>query len=245
MRVYQESDEIIRAWQWGDPAMRNLTDIVIRIAGRGPGKVMDVGCGSGRVAIALARSGFDVTGIDSEKKVIDIAGRIARDTGVRVDFRVMDLELTTGDLASGTYDLAVCCEVLEHVREPAHVVEHIKGLLKRGGRLILTVPKDPRQYTFLDDLGGHLRRFRREEVERLLGAFLVADYFTVGWPCMRSLVWIYTRIRKSGDHKQSDIWSGSSLKRLLINFVYALSKFDNLFNRLDLGTNMVYVAVKK
>lgn len=225
--------------------MRNLTDLILRTAGRGPGKVVDVGCGSGRVAIGLARSGFDVMGIDSERKVIGMAGRIADEIGVTVDFRVVDFEASTVGLAGGTYDLAVCSEVLEHVREPAAVVGHIHALLKVGGKLILTVPRDPRMYTFLDELGGHLRRFTREEAERLLRGFRVVDYFTVGWPCMRSLVWIYTRLRRKRRHDQGGIWSGSILNRMLINVVYLLAKFDNLFNRLDMGTNMVFVAEKK
>ena len=225
--------------------MRNLTGILLRIAGRGPGKAVDVGCGSGRVAISLARAGFDVTGVDSEKKVIDMARRIAAEMGARADFRVADFEGPAVGLAPGSYDLAVCCEVLEHVREPARVVGHIHGLLKSGGRLILTVPKDPRQYTFLDEIGGHLRRFTREEAEALLDGFRVRDYFTVGWPCVRSLVWLYTRLRRRRDHRQGEIWAGSTLSRLLTNSVDCLAKFDNIFNRLGLGTNMVFVAEKK
>lgn len=225
--------------------MRNLTGILLRIAGRGTGlRAVDVGCGSGRVAISLARAGFDVTGVDNEKKVIDMARRIAAEMGARADFRVVDFESPAVVLAPGSYDLAVCCEVLEHVREPARVVGHIHGLLKSGGRLILTVPKDPRQYTFLDEIGGHLRRFTREEAEALLDGFRVRDYFTVGWPCVRSLVWLYTRMRRRRDHRPSEMWAGSTLSRLLTGLVYRMARFDNFFNRLDLGTNMVFVAVK-
>ena len=225
--------------------MRNLTDLVLREAGEGPGKALDAGCGSGRVSVALARAGFDVTGVDSEERVIEMAGRIAAEADLRIDFRILDLESSTGELDEGAYDLAVCSEVLEHVRSPRAVVERIRRLLKPGGRLILTVPRDPRQYTFLDELGGHLRRFTRGEIEELLGSFRVLAYFTVGWPCMRSVVWLYTRLKKKGEHRQAEIWSGSAPSRLLINGVYCLAKFDNLFNRLGLGTNMVFTAVKR
>ena len=113
MKIYRESEEIIRRWQWGDPAMRNLTDLILRIGGEGPGKAVDVGCGSGRVATGLARSGFDVTGVDSEEKVVELARRIAAEMGVRVDYRLVDFEGSTGDLEPASYDLAVCCEVLD------------------------------------------------------------------------------------------------------------------------------------
>lgn len=245
MRIYQENEDLIEKWQWGDPAMRNLTDRILRLAGEGPGRALDVGCGSGRVSAALSRAGFDVTGVDSEEKVVKLARKISAEAGIRIDFRVLDFTASDAGLPPGFFDLAVCSEVLEHVPDPVAIVERIHRLLKPGGRLILTVPRDPRQYTFLDELGGHLKRFTKEEIEEVLGPFRVRRYFTVGWPCMRSIVWLYTRLKKKGEHRPAEIWSGSPLSRLLTNGVYCLAKFDNLFNRFGLGTNMVITAVKR
>ena len=72
---------------------------------RGPGRAVDLGCGTGDNALALARRGFEVTGVDVAERAITQAQQKAAAAGVPVDFRVMDL--TALDEAAGPFDLIV------------------------------------------------------------------------------------------------------------------------------------------
>jgi 2-polyprenyl-3-methyl-5-hydroxy-6-metoxy-1,4-benzoquinol methylase len=74
--------------------------------------VLDVGTGTGRAAIALARRGAIVTGVDASREMLDVAERRALDAGVRVAFVRGDAHaLGFGD---GAFDAAVCLRVLMH-----------------------------------------------------------------------------------------------------------------------------------
>src|SRR5438067_13610788 len=66
-----------------------------------PGRVLDAGCGTGRVAIELARRGIDVVGVDVDSAMLDTARTLAPD----LDWRVGDL--ATADLGNGEFDVAV------------------------------------------------------------------------------------------------------------------------------------------
>jgi SAM-dependent methyltransferase len=72
---------------------------------RGPGRALDVGCGTGDNAIELARRGFEVTAIDLSDRALAMAGAKADAAGVSVAFRRADV--TRPDEAGGSYDLIV------------------------------------------------------------------------------------------------------------------------------------------
>lgn len=79
------------------------------IAGR---TILDVGTGTGRAAIALARRGANVTGVDASAEMLAVAERRARDVGARVTFARGDAHHL--DFADGSFDAAVCLRVLMH-----------------------------------------------------------------------------------------------------------------------------------
>lgn len=105
--------------------------IVDRVATPQP-RMLDVGCGGGILAEALHRHGARVTGIDQSQVSLDIARQHAGDNGLDIDYRYCRVE----DLAQqepGAFDAVTCMEMLEHVPEPARVVEACARLLKPGG----------------------------------------------------------------------------------------------------------------
>lgn len=74
--------------------------------------VLDVGTGTGRAAIALARRGARVTGVDASREMLDVAERRAREAGVVVTFRRGDAHAL--DFPDRTFDAVVCLRVLMH-----------------------------------------------------------------------------------------------------------------------------------
>jgi SAM-dependent methyltransferase len=104
-----------------------------------PGPVADLGCGPGAHALALARRGYDVVGIDGSPGMIEAArARAARDK-VNASFGVADVRapLRFAD-ASLAGVLAVL--VLQHLPDPAAFTAEIRRCLRPGGHLLITAP---------------------------------------------------------------------------------------------------------
>src|SRR3954466_8499728 len=91
MQVYQQEDDLIERWQWNDPALRNLSDVVLSLLRGQPGRALDLGCGSGRIAADLASAGFAVDGIDVESRAVAIGQRIMARRGLAVHLYAGDV----------------------------------------------------------------------------------------------------------------------------------------------------------
>jgi SAM-dependent methyltransferase len=100
-----------------------------------PERVLDAGCGTGRVAIELARHGIDVVGVDVDSSMLDTARRRAPE----LEWRLADLATLELGADAGTFDLAVLAgNVLLFVEpgtEPA-VLERVTDALRPGGRCV-------------------------------------------------------------------------------------------------------------
>lgn len=101
------------------------------------GRVLDVGCGSGRAAIALAQ-GFPrarVLGLDAHRLSIERARANAREAGVeeRVRFEVRDATA----LAEGAFDLVCAFDVVHDAPHPAALLSAVRGALAPGGSFLM------------------------------------------------------------------------------------------------------------
>ena len=140
------------AASWWDPngssrALHDLNPVRLefvrqraRLAGA---RVLDVGCGGGLFSEALAASGASVVGIDLAPEVLGVARLHLLESGRQVDYRESSAEaLAAAEPAS--FDVVACMEMLEHVPDPAAVVQACADLLKPGGQLFLsTINRTP------------------------------------------------------------------------------------------------------
>ena len=95
-------------------------------------RVLDVGCGGGLLAEALARQGADVTAIDLAPGMIEVARLHAAESGLRIDYRVAAAEELARSMPQ-RFDVVTCMEMLEHVPEPAAMTVTLARLLRPGG----------------------------------------------------------------------------------------------------------------
>ena len=96
-------------------------------------KAVDVGCGGGILAEALAKAGAQVIGIDQSQQTLKVARQHAASGGLPIDYRLQTVE-QLAQREAGTYDIVTCMEMLEHVPDPAAVVAACAQLLKPGGQ---------------------------------------------------------------------------------------------------------------
>jgi SAM-dependent methyltransferase len=123
-----EYDERFRALAEQGADMHGEADFVTRLLPRG--SVLDAGCGIGRVAVELARRGYDVVGVDNDASMLDVARRH--------DLPWVDADLASLDLGR-TFELVIGAgNVIVYVAPgtEAAVVERLSAHLTPGGLLV-------------------------------------------------------------------------------------------------------------
>ena len=144
------------AHRWWDPEseFRPLHQInplrlewIDQLAGLHGKRVLDVGCGGGILAEAMARRAAVVMGIDLAAKPLGVARLHALEAGVaNLEYR----EIATEALAAerpATFDIVTCMEMLEHVPDPAAVVQACAALTKPGGWVFFsTLNRNPKSF---------------------------------------------------------------------------------------------------
>lgn len=115
----------------------------IQLAGK---SVLDIGCGGGILAEAMAALGAKVTGIDLGEAPLSVAQLHLKESGRDVTYRRVSAE----DLAReqpGGYDVVTCMEMLEHVPAPASTVAACAALTKPGGHVFFsTINRNPKAW---------------------------------------------------------------------------------------------------
>ena len=96
-------------------------------------KILDAGCGTGRMALELARLGHEVTGIDLHQESLQTAQNRANDVGVSIVFIQGELFKTLKGLASESVDLVVCLEVLYICSDYRKILDEFHRVLKPNG----------------------------------------------------------------------------------------------------------------
>jgi 2-polyprenyl-3-methyl-5-hydroxy-6-metoxy-1,4-benzoquinol methylase len=101
----------------------------------GTGKrVLDVGCSSGYLARPLVARGCTVIGLERDADAAEEARAVCEDVLVG-DAETMELPFEVG-----SFDVVLCGDLIEHLRDPAAFLERMRPLLRSGGRLVLTTP---------------------------------------------------------------------------------------------------------
>jgi len=109
-------------------------------------RVLDVGCGGGLLAEALARRGATVVGLDLAAENVAAARAHAAAHHLSIDYRCIAVEALAADMRE-TFDVVTCLEMLEHVPEPQSIVAACAALLRTGGTAFFsTINRNPKSF---------------------------------------------------------------------------------------------------
>ncbi|MCW5599454.1 MAG: bifunctional 2-polyprenyl-6-hydroxyphenol methylase/3-demethylubiquinol 3-O-methyltransferase UbiG [Nitrosomonas sp.] len=145
------------AHRWWDPnsEFKPLHDInplrlnyIDQLAGLEGKKVLDVGCGGGILSESMAARGADTTGIDLSDKALKVAKLHLLESGNQVDYRKITVEMLAQEQPHH-FDIVTCMEMLEHVPDPASVIQACADLTKPGGWVFFsTINRNPKSYLY-------------------------------------------------------------------------------------------------
>jgi 2-polyprenyl-6-hydroxyphenyl methylase / 3-demethylubiquinone-9 3-methyltransferase len=128
-----------------NPLRLGYIDRLTSLAGK---KVLDVGCGGGILSESMAAKGADVTGIDMGEAPLQVARLHLLESGLDVQYDRIPVERLAAEQPE-TFDVVTCMEMLEHVPDPASVIEACSRLVKPGGHVIFsTINRNPKSYLF-------------------------------------------------------------------------------------------------
>lgn len=143
-REVEKFDALAQRWWDPDGDFRPLHDInpvrVAYIADRielEGARALDIGCGGGILSESLTRHGASVTAIDMADAPLAVARIHRLKSGLDIDYRQGTAEQEAAD-APSSYDVVTCLEMLEHVPDPASVVDACARLLKPGGHVFFS-----------------------------------------------------------------------------------------------------------
>ena len=132
--AFDKSYDGVPPWEIGKPQPEMIAQLN---AGHANGTVIDVGCGTGELTLEMAKRGWQVVGVDSSQKAIDMAKKKAQQRKLDVPFYVYDA-LKINELPQ-TFDTAIDCGLF-HVFNDQERMEYVRalhGAVNKGGRLIL------------------------------------------------------------------------------------------------------------
>jgi len=109
-------------------------------------KILDIGCGGGILAEAMALKGASVTGIDMAKMSLKVAKLHLHESKLDIDYQLITAE-EFAQLNAGEFDIVTCLEMLEHVPDAASIVAAAARLLKPDGHLFFsTINRNPKAF---------------------------------------------------------------------------------------------------
>ncbi len=235
MKLYQQEEkDIILRTQNHDPFMDYLTSKIMppleerKIKGR----VLDLGCGSGRNVFAAVERGYTGVGVDNVKTSLEIANEEAKRLRIAKKATFIHADITKLKKQQfGVFDFVILQEVIEHVPDFQKLIDFSYGSLKKGGMILITTPNDPNQWTVFDDYARHVRRFKIPELALSLKSFKNVSISTVGFPLHRLTLKTYDIATKilGTTHEAKRFRKNSEFHNVYYLFGSFVMKIDDLF----------------
>jgi SAM-dependent methyltransferase len=175
--------------------------------GQAPGyRVLEVGCGTGNVLRVLQKSatGGTVIGVDLHQEGLRYAkGRLNPPLLVQADVAHPPFSVK--------FEIVGLFDVLEHLDDDVAALRGLRDLLTDGGILLLTVPADPRLWSYFDVGSHHRRRYEERDLrDKLIESGYAVEYLTPYMGVLHPVLWTARRLAtllKPGSQPAAAAWS--------------------------------------
>ncbi len=128
-----------------NPLRMGFLTQITSLAGK---RVLDIGCGGGILAEAMARQGAQVVAIDMAEASLSVARLHQLESKLNIDYRRIPAE-ELAELEPASFDIVTCLEMLEHVPDPSAIVSACQKLVKPEGEVLFsTINRNPKSYLF-------------------------------------------------------------------------------------------------
>lgn len=215
------------------------------------GPFLDIGGGIGDVSLHLAKKGFKGKLVDFSKSAIEHAKKNLSGTAVKIQHKDI-LKVKE------KFNLILILDVLEHLPNDKKIIRHIYNILNEGGYIFVSVPIRMKEFTWLDNYYGHLRRYEVKELVNLLSneKFEIKGVWDYSFPFFWIMRKIYTKLYT---HKKMAIldttkktkasgWRNYTYFNKYLRFKilwYPVWKINHIFRNRYLGIQVLVLAHKK
>ncbi len=220
---------------------------------------IEVGAGNLKLSSDLSKHFDKGTCLDFAPKVKKIHKSLPQD--IRDKLSVVIDDFFTANLPK-KFDCVVSCEVMEHIENDFEFLTRVHDLLKKDGQVILSVPAKMKYWTVHDEVVGHVKRYEKDELRKLLESANFKDVCVIsyGFPFI-NMLWFLRKIHGKMQMKKKKDWTQekqtkeSGVGQLSNLFTplgiiankyvfYPLNLISSLFTRFDLSEGYLVIATK-
>ena len=216
-----------------DPYANAKYHIILGWLPKQPGlRVLNAGCGSGEMTALLARDhSWHIDAVDPDADSIALHRAAIADMSLRnVELYQVPLE----DHRGFDYDVVVCNDVLEHIEDDRSAVAKLHSILRKNGKLCVSVPALPALFGFHDEKLGHYRRYTKATLEELLEPYFVVTRLRYFAGVLVPIAWLYSCLLR----RPYPLGGRQSLSMRVV----ALLLWLETYIRLPLGTTLLLEA---
>lgn len=231
METTQKNDEVEYDKWWGEflslnieePGTTYRTDLVVKeILKLETKNIVDVGCGSGELIKKIEKNvpGVLLTGLDVSPLIIEHNRKEIKNANFDT------INLNENSKFNNNFDMVICCEVIEHVKDWKNAITVLTNLVQKDGFVIVTTQAGKRHKHHISL--GHLRHFLKEEIEKELkknGMTIIESRYS-GWPFMNLKNYMVSIFYKSIESSLFRSKKQSALNKVafkVFGFLYAIS----------------------
>lgn len=205
-------------------------NFVVNVARQRGGRVLDVGCGMGYLALELARNGMDVEGIDISSKSIEIAQKYLDENRFTEGFGSLIYKvgnMYTMDIGKNRYDSIIFFGTLHHLERIDNVLLKVSNALKKEGNLIISEPVRSNFTLESAEFAAMLRVILPtwEPYERKLDALCSREKWR---KFVKSIYNEYTYVNEKGEKVQSPLDNLISSEEVIIKSIKKYFKIKKI-----------------